>query len=67
MLRRHVPCVTEEEIVRDRHCTIRPRRPAASWSSLAEKRGTDDNLSVQVVEIQRVEQLLLLSRTAHLP
>ena len=50
-------CVTEEEI-----CEIvthaPPEEACRQLVELAEKRGTDDNLSVQIVEIHRVEQLM---------
>ena len=36
----------------------RRRRPAGNLIALAEKRGTEDNLSIQIVEIGRVEQLM---------
>jgi serine/threonine-protein kinase len=50
-------CITEEEI-----CEIVTHSPAEEACrhlvELAEKRGTDDNLSVQLVEINRVEQIM---------
>jgi serine/threonine protein phosphatase PrpC len=50
-------CVTAQEI-----CEIvthaHPSEACRELIALAEKRGTDDNLSVQIVQIHRVEQLI---------
>jgi serine/threonine-protein kinase len=50
-------CVTEEEI-----CEIathaQPREACQELVALAEKRGTEDNLPVQIVQIGRIEQLM---------
>ncbi len=49
-------CVSEEEL-RETVMHAPPQEACRRLVELAEKRGTDDNLSVQVVEVQRVEQL----------
>ncbi len=50
-------CVTEEEI-----CEIAthlpPQQACEELVALAEKRGTEDNLSVQIVQIDRIERLM---------
>jgi serine/threonine-protein kinase len=50
-------CVTESEIY-EIVTQAPPEEACRQLVALAEKRGTDDNLSIQVVEIQRVEQLM---------
>jgi hypothetical protein len=47
------------------HASPDGRLPRAC-GDLAVKRGTDDNLSVQIVRIDRVEDVMYLSRIAHL-
>ncbi len=50
-------CITPEEIAEIvTHAT--PAEACRELVTLAEKRGTDDNLSVQVIQIHRVEQLM---------
>ena len=49
-------CVSEEEL-RETVMHAPPQEACRRLVELAEKRGTDDNLSVQVVEVQRIEQL----------
>jgi serine/threonine-protein kinase len=50
-------CVTEQEVMEivTHHS---PAEACRELIALAEKRGTEDNLSVQVVHVQRVEQLI---------
>ena len=50
-------CVTEAEIG-DIVSKEPPDEACRRLVELAEKRGTDDNLSVQIVQIQRVEQVM---------
>jgi serine/threonine-protein kinase len=50
-------CVTEEEIY-EIVTHAPPEAACRQLVAMAEKRGTDDNLSVQLVEVQRVEQLM---------
>ncbi|MGD0898830.1 MAG: protein kinase [Thermoguttaceae bacterium] len=50
-------CVTEEEIA-EIVTHARPDEACRQLVALAEKRGTDDNLSVQVVRIDRVEEVM---------
>lgn len=50
-------CVTDEEIL-EIATHVPPEQACRELVALAEKRGADDNLSVQVIQVNRVEQLM---------